>query len=87
MATKRTIKDDDGDDCVIRRLSPNAPRLKSRPRLSAFNREDLVRNLLAEIASGNSMTKLYAALLVQEIISHDPKLARKYRRQLEASQE
>jgi hypothetical protein len=42
-----------------------------------------VQALLAEIASGNSITKLYALLLAQEIITHDPKLARKYRHQLD----
>jgi hypothetical protein len=101
MATKRKIKDDD-DDWVVRKLSPDAPRLRAlrakrlrgaRPRISRpvtvspFNRNELVQALLAEIELGNSMTKLYATMLAREILNSDPKLARKYRGQLEAAQE
>jgi hypothetical protein len=88
MATKRYMR----DGLVIRRLAPNAtPPQSGRPRISrpisALNRDGLVRALLAEIAIGNSMTKLYATLLAREILNSDPKLARKYRGQLEAAQD
>jgi hypothetical protein len=64
--------------------TPVRPRLTHRVRLA---RETVIQTLLAEIASGNSMIKLYARLLAQEILTHDPELARKYRHQLEALEE
>jgi hypothetical protein len=91
MSLKRITK----GGLVMRRLSPNAKPLPgtgprrlapSRPRLPP-DHDALVNTLLAEIATGNSLMRLYASLLAHEILTHNPKLARKYRRSLEALQE
>jgi hypothetical protein len=74
---------------LVRPLPPVRP--PTRPRLirsgSPEDRDTLMQALLAEIARGHSVTKLYSLLLVQEIITHDPELASKYRHQLETVQE
>jgi hypothetical protein len=70
---------------VTKRLVHPLPPLRPQP--PSRDRDTLVQALLAEIASGDSVIKLYAFMLAQEIITHDPKLARKYRRQLDALQE
>jgi hypothetical protein len=70
---------------LVRPLPPSRPRL-IRP-ITPRDRDLLMQALLAEIARGNSLTKLYALLLAQEIITHDPELARKYRYQLDAMQQ
>jgi len=70
---------------LARPLPPKRRRRSPRPRL--LNRTALMSALLAEIASGNSVTRLYALLLAREILAHDPQLAHQYRHQLEAVQE
>jgi hypothetical protein len=91
MVLKRVITP---ADWVSQRRAPPPPasyppsRSSSRPRLiHRASRESLMQALLAEISRGNSLTKLYALMLAQEILAHDPKLARQYRHQLEAVQE
>jgi len=69
---------------LVRPLPPSRPR---QIPAGSGDRNTLIQSLLAEIAGGNSMIKLYARLLAQEILSHDPELARKYRRQLDAVEE
>jgi hypothetical protein len=69
---------------VVQQPQPRRPRLTHRVR---DQRNTLVPVLLAEITRGNSMIKLYARLLAQELIADDPELARKYRHLLDAAQE